>query len=351
MKTPKKKLAIISSLSVLIVGIGMWLFMPKNGLLDRAILVASGQEWVKPTDQSALVPVYEWLNERELLIFKRTDGDKITLFRQQVIPAGIKSPATLMPVSPFSSHSNLEISPNKKTLKLTDDHSSFMLARRNPYKFVSLEDGHTIKKITGSYSGIWKEEDSSFWKFNYKDGLSAEIEHYDTGKNESRSLKMFSKSIKEEISHESYDPSGRVIAFGKSYDSQMVLFPEQTVYDFNINHLETPPRKISFNFPRNMTLFDSDISISGNKIFWEVCPVPDYITTYILSRLPPPWTPRITIRWIVSDLHGENMHSIAEYQYEGTDNSPLDMGDPKLSPDGKYVSFIHNQGLYLLPTN
>ena len=351
MKKPSRKQVLFWFIAAVAVCAALCFLTPRNGLFDRAILVASGPEWIEPTDKSAGVPVYEWLNNREVILFKRTEDDKITLLRQQVIPAGIKSPATPMPVSSFRTPAILEISPSKNTLELVYDLRSSVLASNAVSEFVSLQNGRTVKKFTGVFYGVWREEGSSFWQFNYRNGLSAQIEHYDTGKNESRSLKTFSDTIKEEISCDANDPSGRVIAFGNAYDSQMVLFPKQTIYDFNLNQLDAPVRKSSFNFPKNMTHFDYDISISGDKIFWEVLPIQDNFTTRILSRLPPPWKPKNRIRWIVSDLHGEKMHAIAEYQDESTDYSPFDVSAPKLTPDGKYVSFIYHQGLYLLPTN
>lgn len=351
MKKLSLKKVLFWSIAAVAICAAWWFLTPRYGLFDRAILIASGPEWIEPTDKSAGVQVYEWLNNREVIIFKRTEDDKITLLRQQVIPAGIKSPAMPMPVPPFRTPAILEISPSKKTLELVYDLRSSVLTSNAVSEFISLQDGRTFKKNTGVFYGVWREEDSSFWLFNYQDGLSAEVQHYDTGKKESRTFEMFSKSIKEEISCDAYDPSGRVIAFGNAYDSQMVLFPKQTVYDFNLNQLDAPVRKSSFNFPKNMTHFDCDVSISGNKIFWEVLPIQDNFTTRILSRLPPPWKPRNRIRWIVSDLQGENMHAIAEYQVESTDYSPFDVSAPKLTPDGKYVSFIYHQGLYLLPTN
>ena len=351
MKAPKKKVAINYILSLLLIGIGMWFFIPKNGLLDRAVLIASGPEWIEPTDKSAGIPVYEWLNNREVIIFKRTEDDKITLLRKQVIPAGMKRPAVPMLVSPFRIPTFLEISPNKKTLKIVYYPDSSSSESNVVSKLVSLQDGRTIEKISGLYYGVWREEDSSFWVLIYRDGLTAEIRHYDTGKKETLALKTFSGTIKEEISWETYDPSGRVIAFGKFYDAKRALIPNITVYDFNLKHLETPVIKRSFQFSKIINPDDCNISISGDRIFWEGYLVQDYFTTNILSRLPPPWKPRNRIRWIVSDLHGENMHSIAEYQDESTGDSPLDVSSEKLSPDGKYVSFIYHQGLYLLPTN
>ena len=195
MKKPSRKQVLFWFIAAVAICAALWFFAPRYGLFDRAVLVASGPEWVEPTDKSAGVPVYEWLNNREVILFKRTEGDKITLLRQQVIPAGIKSPAVPMSVSPFRTPAILEISPSKNTLELVYDLRSSVLASNAVSEFVSLQNGRTVKKFTGVFYGVWREEDSSFWQFNYRNGLSAQIEHYDTGKNESRSLKTFSDTI------------------------------------------------------------------------------------------------------------------------------------------------------------
>ena len=73
----------------------------------------------------------------------------------------------------------------------------------------------------------------------------------------------------------------------------------------------------------------------------------------VAQLLPGVWKPipKYLERWMVSDLHGCGMHTIAEVETVASNEDSYSPVNLEWTPDGKYVSFIYHQGLYLLPTN
>ena len=71
----RHKVALAFTILAVFVGIRVWVFMPKYGLLDHAVLIASGPDWREGFLN--WVPVYEWLSDSEVVLFKKNKVDVI----------------------------------------------------------------------------------------------------------------------------------------------------------------------------------------------------------------------------------------------------------------------------------
>ncbi len=357
MKAPKKKVAIICSLSLLLIGIGMWFFIPKNGLLDRAILVANGPEWIEPTDKSAGIPVYEWINSEEVLLFRPNADQRYSLFRKRVLPLGKGSVAELLPVELFLDLMYAHLLPDKQTLELdTYQNKPTQWRDKEPVSeyshFVSMETGRLISEFPYWCSaGPWNESDSSFWNFTPQGKPGLEVTHLLTGKIEKRALKAKWGINLNKIYAESIDRSGRLIAFSYIASTIGAPLPPETAVEFNIYAPNIPARQWVIPAPPDSIYFNGTFSPARDRILWDTASKNAMFPYNVAQRLPGRWKPipKFLERWMVSDIYGHGMHTIAEAETVDSSEASYSPIYLEWNPDGKHVSFLHKDGLYLLP--
>lgn len=94
---------------------------------------------------------------------------------------------------------------------------------------------------------------------------------------------------------------------------------------------------------------------SGDQILWVLH---SCMTAPILRKMKQylpflQMKPHTGTRWLISGIHGENMHQLAVYSepasFQQDGLSPYSL--PRWMPDSSHISFIHNTTLYTLPVD
>ena len=362
----RNRVALAFTILTVFVSIGLWFFMPKNGLLDHAVLIGNFPEWREPPSWSADVPKYDWLTNSDILLYHQNPDQSHSLLRKKVLPPGENSPPQSLPVKPFSNTLSVGLSSDGLTIRLVTrippGHPLRVGRNKSISRFISLKDGHMSKEMPGWCLGSWREGDSSVWDIGYWGKLTASVSHYDTGKKEIKILKAISGIKDQDLWCDSIDASGRVITIGDSYYDGIVTpedkvklgakaIPFQTIYDFNLNSPDAPARSWTVPIPLDAAHFQGQIAPTHDKILWRVESNRIPFPYSALQHLPGPLKtkPVYLERWMISDLQGHGMRTIAEFQIDDLYFNRPNMISPKWNPDGKHVSFIFQGGLYLLP--
>ncbi len=362
----RNRVALAITILTAFVGICVWVSMPRNGLLDHAILIGNFPEWREPLSWSADVPKYDWLTDQEILLYRKNSDQSHSLLRKKILPPGENSLPHPLPVKPFSNTLSVGLSSDGLTIRLVTrippGHPLRVGKNKSVSRFISLKDGHMSKEMPGWCLGSWREGDSSVWDIGFWDKLTASVSHYDTGKKEIKILKAISGIKDQYLWCDSIDASGRAIAICDSYFDGIVTLkdkvklgtkavPFRTIYDFNLNSPDAPARSWTVPIPPDAAHFQGQIAPTHDKILWRVESNRVPFPYNALQRLPGPWKtkPVYLERWMISDLQGHGMRTIAEFQIDDLYFNRPNMISPKWNPDGKQVSFIFQGGLYLLP--
>ena len=352
MKAPKKKAVIICSLSLLFVGFGMWFFMPRNGLLDHAVLIASGPEWRKIGNDYGFAPVFMWLNSEEALLFHLNADQSFSLYRKRILPVEKATASTPLTISPPANLMNASLLSDNQTLELDTYQTQWINDThvREHSLFFSLKTGKLIREIPHWVTGLWHDSDSSFWDFS-QNNTDLEVTNLLTGNIKKRALKTKWGIDLKNIYAESIDRSGNLIAFSYSASKEGAPLPPEIVVEFNINTPEIPARKWEIPAPPDTSSFNGSFSPTKDRILWDVVSNKPIFPYNLAQLLPGVWKPipKYLERWMVSDIYGHGMHTIAEVETVDSNEDSYAPVNLEWNPDGKHVSFLHKDGLYLIP--
>lgn len=362
------KFAIGIILMAAMLGFLIWRATSNNGLLDHAILIGRFPEWREPPKWNYNGPKYDWLSNEEILLYHPNQYQTYSLLSKKVIPPGVSAPSEPLSARPFSNPMSAALSSDKRTLRLIyripPYHKLAVGKNKAMSRFISLKDGHSSKEIPGWCLGSWREGASSLWDIEYRGKLTASITHYDTGKKETKVLKAITGIKDQYLWCNSIDASGRVITMGDSYYDGIVTpsdkvklgsqaIPFITIYDFNLNAPDAPARSWTVPVPPDAAHFKGTVSPTHDKILWMVESNHIRFPYNAMQHLPGSLKQKLKYseRWMISDLQGHGMRTIAEFQIDDLYFNRLNMISPEWTPDGKNVSFIFEGGLYLLPVN
>lgn len=150
--------------------------------------------------------------------------------------------------------------------------------------------------------------------------------------------------------------SAFILNLGKSMPLPSRNYPTITAARIDLNHPDSKPEQWKIAVPEDINNGSCRMSPSGDRILWvaygETTPP---ILRWIRSHIPGMSASSKTgFRWLVSGVHGENMHEIASYPYQptrivGADQNPYSR--PRWMPDSRHISFIFHDTLYTRPVD
>jgi len=343
----------------------LWQVLPKNGLLAHAVPLVTRDSWMGPERHNGEVRNYDWLTNDEILRFQHNPDKSLTLMRQKVLPPGRTGAATPLSLAPLMQPRSVYISPDRTMLEL-------LYAPRNvpgrgglASEFVSLHDGRSNGLIPGWTLGTWYDGTNSMCRGEYdKDKkLTVTLQYYDGRKDEDIVVHGVTGAplMAGNVWPLFVEASGHTVAMSDSYYNGIVtpadkarlgskLSPVHTFVEFN---LKDPNRKATVwtvPVPGDAASFFCQPSPGHDRLLWIVQSnrMPLLVTmTQKLSR-PFKQPTCYLCRWMVSDLHGHNMRTLAEFEISSLFFNRPDLISPQWTPDGKHVSFEYQSALYLM---
>lgn len=164
------------------------------------------------------------------------------------------------------------------------------------------------------------------------------------------------------------DPSGHLIGFedsafilkyGKSTRLPSLNYPTAKMTRVDLRHPENKAERWTVAAPKNMN--DNGVAIclvapSCDRILWIVdgdttAPFLQKLKSYIPGSSA---SAGIGCRWLVSGLHGEEMHEVASYRSQrgpAMSGSADTYSRPRWMPDGRHISFVYRDTLYVRPVD
>lgn len=354
-------LLFVSALVALVLG---WWLAPRNGLLTHAALLVPRSQWMGPERQNGDIGNYTWLNPEEVLLFERGPLGTILPIRKRVTPPGTVGAAATLPVPPLQPPLIVSLSPSGDTLLVIYKRVARALSRRS--EFISLRDGRSYGIQTKWPLGTWDEAHACVCEFEYRKTMIATL-HYFNGRKEKEITVEGAKDapvMQGNVWPLFIEASGRTVAIGDSYYEGIVtpadrvrlgsnLSPVRTLVEFNLSEPQKKARVWTVSVPFDAATFLCMVSPRHDRLLWIVQSNRMPLLASLTQKLPRPFKrpPSYLCRWMVSDLDGRNMHSIAEFEISDLHFKRPDLLMPQWNPDGKHISFEYDGALYWLPAD
>lgn len=344
--------------------LAVWFWQSGNGLLNHAVLLVPAERWVGTERRNGDIANYTWLSNTEVLLFRRHSFRALSLERRKVLPPGRFTPAVSTGMPSLGSPESAALSPDHTTLHLRYHTPTAPRGARTRSEFVSLSDGRTLGSVNGWALGAWCEGLPATCELEYDRSLVATLHRFDTGRDTTIDIVSPTGAP---LRRGSLWPlfverSGRVVAMEDSYFDGIVtpaviaqagsqLSRVRTLLEFNLNRPRDISRRWSVPIPADAATFLCQASPTHDRLLWIVQSNRMSPLATLTQKLPAPLRQpaRYGARWMVSDLEGGNMHTVAEFEISDLYFDRPDLISPQWTPDGKAVSFEYRGALYLLP--
>lgn len=320
---------------------------------------------------------YFWLSNTELLIRSTDDSQPPVYYRQRLSTAS--QPLSRRLCLPLAKQQEgiLGISPDGKWAAVSGTDK--------------MDKTITIIALDGSHQKIWKYRDFglqtiSFWMPDSQrfvivgtpDGSKpgtpsiARIYSVDRDRPQSVSVPALKNLTGNNTGFVGFTSSGKAVfqlnnpwfQSGRLGGGGPMNYPNVPLVEIDLNQQVrgAPPRFFSLHVPRGMDFGMLFLSPKGDRIFWGGFALAD----------PPPWNKWLN-HWIpavkaeqrlietgwISDADGSHSHQLGYYEIPGDLNQPNPPGskgpawvlEPRWSPDGKRISFLHDDSIYTVPAN
>ncbi|MCW3095808.1 MAG: hypothetical protein JWL77_1426 [Chthonomonadaceae bacterium] len=362
-KSARSRYSVLLLLLVFGVLFAIWRALPRDGLLDRAVPLVTSDRWLGPERRNGDVGNYVWLTNDEILLFRHNPDKTLTLLRQKVLPPGNVGAATPLPLAPLAQPSGVTISPDRASIHVLYHHNGAPRKKRMTSEFVSLRDGRSSGVLPGWALGEWCEGAQSVCECEYNKMLTATIHYYDGRKDEEIVVNGVTDSplMTGNVWPLFVEPTGRVVARGDSYYDGIVtpaqkatlgnkLSPVCTFVEFNLKDPDKKGRIWTVPVPEDAASFYCQAGPGHDRLLWTVQSNRMPPLSAITQKLPRPFkrSSRYLCRWMVSNLDGHNMHTIAEFEISDLYFNRPDLISPQWTPDGKHISFEYKNALYLM---
>jgi hypothetical protein len=351
----------VGSAALLIVAIFV-IGRPKS-LLDNATQAAYTGDWKSArTPRWSQVP-FCWIGPSEVLYAGAQEGDRLRLMRKRIdLPDA--TPAALPITVPISAI-NWRLSPDGRRLCWSEwkpvQRTASGKPAHNVCTIVSLDGKSAVSFKTDSGHAVWTADSSSVLT-TFQPTISS-LQENEIGTGKSRELHVPQTRLRHvwELAPQvvyAY-PDGRALVAERgpgffrspvdreptAYNTNKLLFTE-----YDLSRSPITAKQWTVPTPPNAEFGVSIISPQGDKLFWQASRIVVSPADLFLQRVVRGYRARSTlsVRLLVSDLHGGGMHTIAEYQTAGPRPIPRFSG-ACWTPDGKKISFVLNNRLYTLP--
>jgi hypothetical protein len=126
--------------------------------------------------------------------------------------------------------------------------------------------------------------------------------------------------------------------------------PSIQLAEYDLAAPSQPVRRVTIPMPADAEYGHIILSPQGDRLLWSMFARQAMPLQEWLHRLFPSYKPslNLVIRWQVSRLDGSDMHEIGMIRVSRRNGS---YSNPRWLPDGKRISFIHNNTLYTVPAD
>jgi len=364
-KRTRRKFPLIVVLVLLAAFAVFWRALPKNGLLDHAVPLVTRDNWMGPERRNGEIGNYVWLSNDEILRFQRNPDKTVALMRQKVLPPGKVGAMTPLPVAPLVAPDGVYVSPDRSSLHALYYRRSATRSLRLASEFVSLRDGRSSGLIPGWLLGTWYEGTHRLCECEYEKDkrLTAVLHDYDMHKDEEIVVHGLTGAplMVGNVWPLFVESSGRVVAMSDSYYDGIVtpadkvrlgskLSPVHTFVEFNLKDPDRKGKVWTAPVPKDAASFQCIVSPGHDRLFWIVQSNRMPFLATMTQKLPKLFKQpnRYVCRWMVSDLDGRNMRTLAEFEISDLHYNRPDLISPQWTLDGKHVSFEYQSALYLM---
>ncbi len=342
----------------------LWRVNTRNGLLRSAIVLVSKEHWVGPERHNGDIQNYDWLTDTDVMLYRKNSDNTVSMLRKLVVPNGEASAAVEMPLLKVVNPVGITMSTDRETLRVLYERRSAPRKHRMTSELISIRDGKRYGPVSGWKLGTYYASQRAECECEIDNKkLMASLSTFDSVK--PREIEI--KGIKDPGAVDGLvwplfvAPDGHVIAELDSYYSGIVtpadaaslgskLSPVISFLEFNINHPEQPGKTWSVPVPKDAATFNCGLSPQHNRLLWTVQSNNMPVLTRLSQHLPKAMRlhPKYLARWMVSDLYGNNMRTIAEYEISDLHFNRPDLVTPRWMPDGKHISFEYRSALYMI---
>jgi hypothetical protein len=354
-------------LLLILFGVGVWLLPSRDGLLDHATLLTSTKDWNSGTLSNVSGLSYYWLNDHEVLYPHQEAGGSIRFYRKTVFPPGNPQSPTPTNSSLPASVTVMGISPDRNSL----NYFTFK-ARRKPNgqdtftsMLLTLKDGKRTKLSNDWIEDrFWAADSKGFVVIQSFPAFTIQIRNMETKK--VHDYRFHSPPMRLPMRTDVplfMEDSGRVVCvenglhFLPQRASQPIGIPlsfmnakQMTFSEMNINQTQIPVRSWSLPVPQDATQGHIVPSPQHDRLLWEFdtenVPRLDLAIHKVFPQYKVHW--HTIERWQTSRMDGKDRKSIARFEMpQGYRGSAPSL---QWTPDGKHLSFIYHNALYIAPT-
>jgi hypothetical protein len=358
MRMPKRTVTLLScaclcALSVLGV---MRALRPPPSPLDHARAFAQTTRWLSEFGNPGGSPLYYWSAGNKITYFGIGQDGGRHLF-QRPMAAPIDTPGQEGPIVRWRGGYPGQLSPDGKWFVEWGQNKR----RQRIPTFVATEGGQRIVgKPTWGTENVWAPGDRHEMYCGIWHGTAA----VDVYRPDSTPLpQIVFPGLMHFYAPQRVDASGRLVGFpdGSSImhyadtaSVPSVNYPFINMARVDLAHPTGIPEQWKVAVPIDFEQGTCLLSPSGDRILW----IGHGDSTPILIRKLKSLFPglrssaRISNHWLVSGLHGENMHEVAAYPIDLSRRGGQDLSSlPRWTADSQHISFVFRNTLYTRPVD
>jgi len=356
---------VVACLIVLTAALVIWRISSRHEFFSSAVMLVSKEHWVGPVLRNAWIQNYDWLTDTEVMLYRKNADKTVSLLRRQVVPNGESTDAVEIPLPKLQNACNITISMDRQSLCVLYMRPRIIGKAGTTSELISIKDGKRSGPVPNWITGLYYPGEKAECTCLYSgEELMVSLSTFDSRKPRVIPITGLKNTALQygTVSPLFIEPSGRVVATSDTYYTSVIppaeetnlsskISPVRSFVEFNLNHPELPGKSWTVPVPSDAATFNCVVSPQHDRLLWIVQSKYLPAFTQLSQRFPKPIRqhPVYMDRWMVSDLAGNHMHTIAEFEDERTDHHFYrpDPIYPKWMPDGKHVSYEYKDALYM----
>jgi hypothetical protein len=352
--------------SVTVLAAGTYFAGRPKSLLDYATRVCDASDWQSAILMSSKRLEFGWLSPTEVIYAHQGEPGRLQLMRKRIDrpnepPARV--PLTL-PVGAF----DWKLSPDGRCISWLEHipPAAQMKAPESPFTCSAASlDGKSHKLVSKYYvRAVWSEDSSCVFSADYADAKKLHQTSLKRGATTTISFAHlgYPRANWNNLIYVYRD--GRLLSAtngGAYYDFRSLpgsasTTPKTTVdmAEYDLNRPGNSLSNWSISGPDKTQNGIASISPEGDRLFWQTSTEIVSAPEQMLRRLFKTYQvhPVRLVRLFVSDVHGNRMHKIAEFQAAINHHSNDTLTSGALwSPDGKKIGFVLKGRFYTIPAD
>lgn len=338
-------------LILLCLGVATVLFLEGRAFLvapmpSGAYPVLSTTAWAMQGPQTAYGLPYHWMANGDVAFLRKNSNGRFQVCYQQMDAKGPVGLLRIGPELPTNSQAGLFLpSPDERWIAIS------LADNKNRYRNVLLSaDGQTTRTIGDANETFrgWLSDSRSFLSLCFRPTVGLKIRHLDSTHTE-----MILGATPTDIPEPMFGfASGREFQVGSFYNFTQAnsraprAGTQMTMRSFDVSKPGSASKTSQVTVPPNCEYAGGYVSPDQKHILWIASIRKSYAGSSWINNLVATRAAGVVYetRCYISDLNGNNRHPILEdvlSHFAGI--------EPAWTPDGKHVSFIFQNQLYLVP--